>query len=378
MKKRNPNLFGLIILMTLLAGCFNPVTIAPPINSSVARSFTIDIMIGSESKIPMDELEAEFGRTIAGPELTQIRGNGYNFIQLFAVNEAGQIVSFDEARRGSDDEKTAELWVNSLSLNKMYYFFLLMGHWEHDGNYNYKTNLPTLLAAGLQEKMITANGKITVTMWPIIVDTKFTSVDGGVPEGSRKKEPLLKEGNPKNLTLHKGNWTVNWTINRESEKGSGSGLVDLIRAQQIISPGTKDKLQLKSMRTILRGTGLSDDVQSYAGAETGNVITLDMGIYTAGSDRKGMTGSVAFNLEYIPFNIRAAAQSNPWRTFNSNSVFDLSGDNEPVWIIRNGVNDLPQNSLTNFNAPQGKKGNWNGAISFNIPETGSIVIPIPW
>jgi hypothetical protein len=59
-----------------------------------------------------------------------------------------------------------------------------MGLWDRDYEveaeaqddlYKYTDNPPTLLAAGLKEQTVTGSGKVTVTMWPIVVDTVFTS-----------------------------------------------------------------------------------------------------------------------------------------------------------------------------------------------------------
>jgi hypothetical protein len=59
-----------------------------------------------------------------------------------------------------------------------------MGHWERDydaeknaedGKYQYTADPPALLAAGLKEQEIKGSGKVTVTMWPIEVDTVFTT-----------------------------------------------------------------------------------------------------------------------------------------------------------------------------------------------------------
>jgi hypothetical protein len=69
-------------------------------------------------------------------------------------------------------------------------------------------------------------------------------------------------------------------------------------------------------------------------------------------------------------------------------VFGLNGTNVPVWIIRNGVNDLAQDVNTDFeklgksDMPEGTNG--NGAVSFAIaadspanpedPQDGDLVI----
>jgi hypothetical protein len=210
-------------------------------------------------------------------------------------------------------------------------------------------------------------------MWPIVVDTKFSTTDRDVPAGSRNKEPEVKDGKPETVELHAGNWDVTWTIIRGN---ADNGLADLIQAQRMFSEAG-DTLLLRSKKTFLRGAGLSDSEKTYE-AETGNVITLGLGKYGVGEARKGKTGSVTFNLEYVPFNIRGSEKGNPWRTFNKKSAFDLSGANEPVWIIRNGINDLVQNSATNFKTLGDGTSNGNGATAFKILVTGSVSIPIPW
>lgn len=377
MKKVNMNLFGLGILTALFTGCFSPVTVIP-FADSLAYYFTIDLMIGKESKVPMGGTEASGDRTIAGPGLAQIKGAGCNIIQVLVLNTEGELVTFDEVRRTNDSETEAKIKLDFIPFNKTYHFLLLMGHWEHDGDYNYiEDHPPTLLAVGLKEERVIENKKVTVTIWPITVDTKFTSVDSGVPAGMRKKEPVIKDGKPGPVELHKGNWTVNWTINRGNPESAANGFTDLILAQQILGYDS-DKLLLKSKKTILRGEGLEDLEEIIYEPETGNVITLDMGTYTSKSDRKEKTGSAAFSLEYIPFNLRGSEDANPWKAFNDKSVFDLTGAREPVWIIRNGINDLPQDSLTNFNTLGDGTSNGNGAISFNILKTADVQVVVPW
>jgi hypothetical protein len=370
MKKIKSNLFAVGMLGVLFAGCFNPVTIIPTDHVSISP-FTIDVMIG----------EDRTARSIVGPDVTKIKGSLCNVIQLIVVNEAGEITTFDEVRKRDDTETAAELKIDFIPFSTTYHFLLLMGHWERDyeaetdGTYVYKDSPPTLLAAGLQKQLITGSGQITVMMWPVVVDTKFTTSDENVPAGYRKKEPVLRSGAPKTVDLHPGNWNVTWTIIREN---ADNGLADLILAQQVLFPEAgDDTLLVKSKQTILRGEGLSDKVETYE-AKTGNIITLGLGNYAAGDARKGKSGSVTFKLEYVPFNIRGAEKGNPWRSFNKKSAFDLSGANEPVWIIRNGINDLAPDSKTNFKAVGNGTANGNGATAFKILDTGDITIKIPW
>jgi hypothetical protein len=135
-------------------------------------------------------------------------------------------------------------------------------------------------------------------------------------------------------------------------------------------------------QAIVTATG-----QTYTDALTvaENVITLEsIGNYTAGITKIGTVGSVQFKLEYVPFNV-TDDNPNPWTDYNGKSFFDLSGNKEPVWIIRNGINDEAQDEYTDFTgfgADTGKNG--NGAVSYVVaadgppdpanPQTGDLVI----
>jgi hypothetical protein len=71
----------------------------------------------------------------------------------------------------------------------------------------------------------------------------------------------------------------------------------------------------------------------------------------------------------VPYNLTAGGL---WSGFNSQSAFDLDGTNAPVWIIRNGINDLAQTAATDFTAfhnignPGAAAANGNGAVRFAI------------
>jgi hypothetical protein len=378
MKKTRSYLFGLGILAALFAGCFNPITVRPPENVG-DHSFTINMVIGQDDQ----------ARTVIGPNAARIKGkNILNFIQLIVVDtETKEIVAFAEKLRKDDEDNAATLTINALPFHKIYAFLFLMGHWERDypnksnGDYNYKDGPPTLLVAGLEEKLITDSKTLSVIVWPIIVDTEFTTRDAAVPMDSRSKQPEVNAATGKigTVNLHKGDWNVTWTI-KCRDTGESDGLAELIEAQRIRFPEAGAKLLLKSKKTILRGEDRSPLEVSYD-PETENVITLGLGDYAKGSDRVGKTGSVTFNLEYVPFNIRGSEEKNPWEAFNGISAFDLAGANEPVWIIRNGINDMAQDSNTNFKTFGTGTANGNGAISFkilNVVSNGTVTISIPW
>jgi formylglycine-generating enzyme required for sulfatase activity len=364
MKNARMSLFIFGILTVFLSGCFNPITVIPSKQGNPAVDpFTIDVVIGQDT---------EAARSEAGPDAETIKYGGIrNIIQLIVVDQDGNIAAFDEVRRANDSQKDAALKIESIAFGKTYNFLLLMGHWERDyeseqnGNYEYKENIPpTLLAAGLKEQLITGSGKVTVTMWPIVVDTVFTTAE--VSPGT--VQPVVTDGQPQKVSLPPVNWGVTWTIKRGT---GGNGLADLLRAQNIITPGgSDDPLRLLSKTTIARATGHDDSVQSH-GVETGDVISLLVNTFTSGIQCIQTEGSVNFKLEYVPFNLTASGESNPWNAFNGDSAFDLGADKTPVWIIRNGVNDLAQNENTDFEN-LGKAGhstaNGNGAVSFVVAE----------
>jgi hypothetical protein len=283
----------------------------------------------------------------------------------------------------SDGDTGAELRIESIPFGETYNFLLLMGHWERNypqgssEHYVYEENvLPTLLATGLKEQTVTGSGKVTVTMWPLIVDTVFTAA------GKDSVEPVVTGGKPGEAGLLPVNWNVTWTIKR-ALTGSAGGLTALVDAQKKI-PGQSNAtaLLLKSGPAIkLRvpgTTGPESGPETPALTLNGNLVSGSIGAYTNGFAKIGTTGAVNFEMEYVPFNLAGTGNPNPWTGFDERSAFDLSGTNVPVWIIRNGVNDLAQNNDTNFAAFHhiGDAGmdaaNGNGAVRYSIaPKTST-------
>ncbi|MDR2743060.1 MAG: hypothetical protein LBB98_13030, partial [Treponema sp.] len=344
----------------LLAGCFNPITAIPPkTGDPITDPFTINIMIGKDGS----------ARTVAGPDSARIKGADIrNFIQLVVVNnETKQIVAFDEDRRESGTDGEATLSIESIAFGKTYTFLLLMGHWEHnnytyyDGkNDQYEFRAPTLLAAGLKELPVTGSGTITIVMWPIVVDTVFTTTDPEIPPALQTAGSVVDNGKPGTVSLFPVGWGITWTVKKGT---SGNGFEYLVRAQKVLKNDAGDELLVKSKKPIVRGDGLNPSEPVVNDTSIGNVITLDISAYTSGIQRLGTAGSANFNLEYIPFNLTDGAK---WTPFKDNSEFDLDG-NSPVWIIRNGINNEAQNYATDFTG-FGKNAfaNGNGAVSFEI------------
>jgi hypothetical protein len=324
-------------------------TVPKTTETPVVEPFSVDVFIGDTG-----------ARSVAGPDANRIKGDIRNIIQLIVMDDTGNIAAFDEVRRESDAQTEAELWIDSLPFGKSYHFLLLMGHWERNyaaestgGPYEYTAAPPTLLAAGLKEQVVTGSGKVTVTMWPVVVDTVFTSLAGTIG-------PEVIAGKPGEVSLLPVNWDVKWTVQY--------GLSDLVKAQKVPDSGAGEALLLKSAQTLV-GTG----TDTWNGATlNGNIITRSIETYTSGFGKIGTSGFVNFKLEYIPYNLNGSGGTNPWTALDASSVFDLSGTREPVWIIRNGVNDLAQDVNTDFTLFHKKGGpgigtaNGNGGVRFGV------------
>jgi hypothetical protein len=348
----------------LLAGCFNPLEVEPPQpGAGLSEPFTLEVMIGKDGQ----------ARSVAGPSADRIKGDIRNVIQLVVLDKATKrITAFDEVRRETDGSDPAVLAIESLPFGKEYCFLLLMGHWERDyaqeaasgdGKYVYKEGEPpTLMAAGLSEQLITGSGKVKVTMWPLVVDAVFETAEAGVPAGLRVREAAVNAGKPGKAALLPVEWKARWTVKRGS---SGNGFENLIKAQKALDGNAGDELLVKGKGSVLRGSGLQDAVAEKPVVQ-GNVITLGLdSAYTKGMERIEAEGSVNFKLEYVPYNLTDGAQ---WTGYKGVSAFDLDGK-APVWMIRNGVNDLAQDGKTDF-ANLGKQGhsdaNGNGAIGYKV------------
>jgi hypothetical protein len=335
----------------VLAACINPLpsTAGPPetgaeIKAADGEPFTVTLTIDAGGST----------RAVAGSGVNFIISGGVrNFIQLIVVDKAtGEVHALTDARQQNAGDTSASLVIQSISYGKQYEFLLLMGHWERDydaengGQYRYTAGPPTLLAVGLTEKAISnTDTTVFITMWPLVVDTKFT--------GPKDIEAAVGE-----TSLIPGNWNLKWEVRKGN---SGNGFEDLVKAQQAINPASGNTLEYKSLTTIVRKTG-GNDQKIPTSLTGGSQITQNIGAYTG---TVGATGSASFNLKYVPF----GKPNYDWSKFNEKSNFALGETgNEPVWIIRNGINDLAQDGDTTFasSAEWGTAANGNGAVTFKV------------
>jgi hypothetical protein len=364
MKTANPFLLLILGLIIFFTGCFSALDgmtdkqaeAVPKVDS---QPFTMEVHI-----MPQGGRE----RAIAGPSIPNIKNGLYNFIQLVIVDEKGTIQAFDEVIRRNSGEPNAVLTINSIPVGKEYHFLIMIGYWERDYDkdvtvdgittFAYKKDVkPVLLAAGYQNKFIEGSKIVTITMWPLVIDTKFTAGSGTVESGTGTDGKIL----PVEI-LPNADWSVNWNIRRSTT--AANGLEYLINAQQAAGFASTDLL-VRNKKFILDGVD-----KSVVEKTTTNDLIVSLGKY--GITDIGASHSVNFNLEYIPFNM---SQKETWLKYNEESIFDFAANGAPVWIIRNGLNDLPQDANTNFAplslgkiAAEGIRYNGNGAVVAQVKE----------
>jgi hypothetical protein len=346
-------------IMTLLAGCFNPVSIMSPGNKQEkdatppdTQPFPVDIYVGQEA------------RSIVGGSEKQIKYDGLrNFVQLVVLNSKNKIVAYDEVRREKSTDKSAGLQIMDVTYGETYKILLLMGNWERDiaadapdannsGSIilGYKEDAyPVLLAAGYVEEQFTGAGIIRVMMWPVVIDTVFQARNSAL-----EVQPIT--GQPVDL-LQTGSWKVKWNIGRNS---SSNGLAPLLKAHSAAA-----ELPVIAKKYIVDGVVKG----SLTGGTTSHAFEFPLDEYKNITDI-GESHGVNFCVEYAPFNKTAITD---WIAYDRVSKFDFAVS-PPKWIIRNGLNDAIQNSYTDFSKTENpvasdyKLYNGNGGAGFTVKE----------
>jgi hypothetical protein len=355
-----PALFAYGILAALFTACPNSVSIteAPlPAAASAAssaasqspagpRPFEIGVTVtdadagpDSNENMPPASRAAHdsASRSAAGPAPDQITGgNLLNFTQLIVLGQDGKIAGFVQ----TDGTGTVKI---ALPFNKTYTFLLMTGYKEGPDA------LPSLLAAGyIPDKLIGIKEPgFTVTMYPLEVDTEFTTTNTHV--SPQTAEPQVGQ----TLELPPADWTVTWAA-ATPVVGTGSG--DFFTALENVRRGNT---LFKGLKTVIAvkdkdNTEITNTENPALPARTGNQISLNIEEYTKGAEKLGNSGFVNFNLEYVPFSLDDAEA---WEQVTGK----LEDGLPPVWIIRNGLNDEPQDSNTDFGPGTGNK---NGAVLF--------------
>jgi hypothetical protein len=364
-----------IMLAALLGSCLNPISFKEEEGAAAldAAGRTLTNPLPVEVEVKIYRSSAAAGRNAASPRPDTraaagvqnggIRNENLNTItQLIVVDENGAVINFFE--NVAPNEAPYEILIPSGGTPLKYGFLMLAGHKGSGGG------APTLLRAGFksvklpQEEM---EFSIRITLWPLLVDTGFTSADAYI-QGDKEKDPLTG-GGAQELPAVK--WTLNWgikTVDMGANSG-GSGLIQLWNARAAV-PGNPSSLFFKA-RGIINNEkeNTPPAVTEYlpGGSPPGNIsvdvensrVTLDIIGEQEKVPKINMTGSANFNLEYVPFSL---AKTTDWAGFVSESQIIQNG--LPVWIIRNGLNDLAQDGDTDFSLENGSNG--NGAVRFTV------------
>ncbi|MDR2245479.1 MAG: hypothetical protein LBE17_02205 [Treponema sp.] len=344
--------FGLVAV--LLAGCFSPVEVASGREEKPValdnQPFPVSIYYGSE---------AARAAVPAGATAANIRNGLYNFMQLVVVDEKGGILDVQEKRQVKSSDSHVVFYIQELPKGSVN-FLLLMGYWDRDfgkettdggvTTYAYNTGVnPVLLASGFQTADVpTEDRKVTITMWPIVTYAEFTRD----PQGN----PVKFESGVKPELAPGVAWKLDWAISKNGGMEK-NGLEPLITAQQALPGVSESTLLVRGKKNVVDG----------AAAQTGGTTTdyrfsLDPGPANE-VHHIGKPHWVNFNLEYVPFNL---ASPSVWLPYNNTSFFDLS-TGAPVWVIRNGLNDRPQDENTTF-VPDalGAGKNGNGGVLASV------------
>jgi hypothetical protein len=367
MNGRNVFLSG--VMAAALAGCVaNPEPPAESAGGGVSpvpkgpvavqpEEFTVTLAVGGD-----DEAGDGSGirLSVAGPGAGTIAlGSIRNVAQVIVLDEAGNIAAFKSVRRQNSTTSSASMTVN-IPKNRTYRFLVLMGHQQREygseqggGDYVYKDEPPTLLAAGLKEEYVTGVGTIKIIMKPLVVDTVFNT--GGAELGAALPTP----DRPGGVTFSPAAASITWTLD-------GAGFDTINTPPQASGSGITfgyEILSLMDASTVVwkntgSGWGNSEYSDVLQGGFDGNKITLDI---SETAKTAGATGAANFNITYVPFGLTDGAK---WSGVVLNGVETSNGC--PVWTIRNGVNDEPQNPETTFDPTKssgwGATANGNGAV----------------
>jgi hypothetical protein len=352
-----------ILGLALLIGCLNPIEFDPEvvevqgeqtINNEapvLANDEPLDEPFSIVLEIP--EAPGGGGRSIIGPDTPIKSGTAtLNYAQVVVLDNNGKVVYFGAQRQRKADDSSATFAISGVeNWNVDHRFLVLMGHWEREytegagGDYVYKDGAaPTLLATGYTE--VEPSRQIPVEMYPLKVDTSFVGTDGTT------EQPVVGAA----LSVVPVPWTVQWTV-------QGAGFTNLITAEGKTPNSTAiTEVFTASSTGSFNGSAISDALT--AGAAGTWTLSKDLSTYTT-LENVGKSGYVNFNLTYVPFKDK---------TWDGVSVTTPSGGasgGKPRWIIRNGINDTPQDTNTSFTLSSGTipwngTKNGNGAVNFTV------------
>jgi hypothetical protein len=337
------------LLVLGLAGCSDLVTPASSPAESAGSLGSTDTLLDEEFTLRLvssgnDSARSVTGFTLALLESASKGGSSnqmINFMQLLVVDSKGAIISVSESRREGPDDSAATFTVDHVYPGEIYNFLLLMGHWDRvspdseiergANKYIYANNTPTLLKAGFKAAPGGAE-EMTILVRRLEINAQFVPLSGSPPVAGT---PI--EGTSGITTLFPGTWGIIWTIPFGTYPRGG--LEHLFQAQEALGL-TVPKAVFKSINSYVNGQAQPNSV-GFDGAQT---ITQTIGTFTFADAYAGTINNANFRLEYVPFGLDVAST---WSGHIS-SYWTSLGYDTPRWMIRNGLNNTPQNEQTDF------------------------------
>jgi hypothetical protein len=319
----------------------------------------------------------EPARSAAGADGAQIQagvGTLRNFFQMILVDVSArdQIWDFDE-RMSIPGEARPTLTVGFLP-GRTYGILILMGH---------KAGAdapPTLLASGYAMKTLEAGvNALEMPLVPIVVGAAFTHYAN--PQDVRQPGRLARTvGLDANAvyalvcTLGSATRYAGGRPGDALREVTGDGAAPLREADKAACHGRDDWMPPDGLHLVanyarysFNPAGQASDVPDWY-EKNGGHGTNGVATYTVEAGQASdVAGSVYFNMVYAPFGLKAL---NNWKDRGkfSHPVADV-----PLWIIRNGLNDAPQNADTNFGVYDGTASyNANGALSVGVAAAGGV------
>jgi uncharacterized protein YjdB len=323
-------------------------------------------------------------RSVAGAAGADVKSSrGFrNVYQLVVVDDSspGAIWQFRETRQTSTGVVVGALTV-PIVRGHTYHFLFLGGHVPNPDTGSGAGNVPTLLASGYMTKTMsldTSASKLSLTMTPLVVDTAFVaSASTGSPTSEVRQAGRLAKTVGLDANAH---YTFRVMLGSRNagviaaddalKAAAGNGIEALTEAEKGVKGGVNywGDLALKSNKAVFAGVekpDFHDKNQTPASTDAHSASGTGLAEYVFDMLGVGANLSMHFVMEYAPFGLADSV----WAKDDGNGSPPPTGGVAPIWEIRNGLNDLPQNADTDF-AAYGSTGsptaNANGALSVGV------------
>jgi hypothetical protein len=400
-----------VIALTCLMACQQPGIVSRKKTDGQTTSipageippFTLFYNGKTASLSPFETL-ASSNRSLSGYDRDSIMALGlthtFNYFEwiLMDADEDGIIYAYDEATINADSDNAdsgtpAEMLSTEVKSNHTYHILLLAGNKVDSEN-------PTLLASAYTKfKADSAAPTLDITLIPIVVDLKFT----GGPDGDRQVGRLAKtvgldagrtysleyvigsadkgvkaEDDALKVALNDGMWPLKLATKEKRNDDTWFYKYSAINPDTKVretlgtyQPGVLDIDQVPLNNTSGANLayvqwhdgdsddgsddsiqGMNDQLANSSHATTGR------GVYEFKTTHSqvGMTGTVWFHLEYVPFGV---FDNTAWAAVNTA---------RPVWVIRNGLNDHEQDASSWEDGVKLKYHGGAGGIAIGVVE----------